>query len=381
MAFSRFGSALKLQAKEAERCSYPLRLDVYGGGCDHDCSYCYARAQMIGFCWNNSKNRSHPFPRVVDKECQRALLVNMPNRKPKCVSGPWKRLRPLLQNRLPLRIGAVTDCFQRYMEGRAHAGLDLLKLLTEAKYPAQIVTKSDLIGEDAYINAMRENRDNLIIQFSITTASDQTSSRLEPRAPVSSKRIKALTRLVGEGFYTGVRINPLFPIYPDKTLTGLHAQNGLRGEALLENARNTDTPSLSIFDMHLVDKVSKVFNVAPQSTLGRHTLIAGFVRLPHPTVRWVSEALGWQKDDLKAFFGRRIKNCYYYTSEEVRHYYEAIQERCKKNRIPFSICYDSDENYESFRDMWANRKDCCNALNNVPGFQKVYRDCCQSKSS
>jgi hypothetical protein len=307
--------------------------------------------------------------------------MKAPDRKPKCVSGSWKRIRPLIESRLPLRIGAVTDCFQKYMESRTHAGLEILKILTEAKYPGQIVTKSDLLGEDEYVNAMRENRDNLLIQFSVTTASDQISSRLEPRAPRSSRRLKALARLVHEGFFTAVRINPLFPIYPDTTLTKLHSQNGLRGEALLESARNADTPSLPIFGMRLVDEVSKIFNESPQATAGRHTLIAGFVRLPFATVKWVSDAIGWQRDELKAFFGKRVKNCYYYSSEEVGHYYEAIQARCKTNQIPFSICYDSDENYETFRCMWANPIDCCNAFNNVPGFQKVFRNCYQPTNS
>jgi hypothetical protein len=336
---------------------------------------------MIVGSWNNSRNLRHPFPSVADKKCLQELLTRIPNRKPECVSGPWKKLRPLLFARLPIRVGAVTDCFQRYMETRTHAGLELLKTLSEANYPAQIVTKSDLIAEDKYIEAMRVNRDNLLIQFSVTSPSDQISSKLEPRAPLSSRRLAALRRLVREGFYTGVRVNPLFPIYPDGTLSKLHSKEGLRGEALLERAKATGSPALPIFDMTLADQVSRIFNEAPESTLGKHTLLAGFVRLPFATVRWVSEALGWPRDQLKSFFHRRIKNCYYYSPQEIRHYYEAIRDRCEKNHVPFSICYDNDENYERFRDMWANRSDCCNALGIVPGFQKVYKDCCHQTSS
>jgi len=336
---------------------------------------------MIVGSWNNSRNLNHPFPSVADKECLRELLIDVPDKKPRCVSGSWKEIRPLLEKRLPLRIGAVTDCFQRYMECRTHTGLELLKILTEAKYPAQIVTKSDMIGEDEYIDAMRENKDNLLIQFSITTASDQLSTRLESRAPVSSRRMKVLSRLVSEGFFTAVRINPLFPIFTDGTLSRLHSQGGLRGEALLEKARNTNAKIIPIFEMGLVDRISGIFNTAPQSTLGRHTLVAGFVRLPFATIRWVSEALDWPKEELKTFFKKRIKNCYYYSPEEIGHYYEAIHERCSRNGVPFSVCYDFDDNYERFRDMWANREDCCNGLGVVPGFQKVYKDCCRQTIS
>lgn len=183
MGYPVYKSALKLQLSEAKRCSYPLRLDVYGSGCDHHCSYCYARAQMILGGWNNSRNLRHPFPRVADVNCLRQLLVELPEKKPPCVSGPWQKLRPLLLNRLPLRVGAVTDCFQRYMESRTHTGLELLRILTETKYPAQIVTKSDLLAENDYLEAMRGNQENLLIQVSMTTAHDDISSRLEPGAP------------------------------------------------------------------------------------------------------------------------------------------------------------------------------------------------------
>lgn len=376
-----YSSPLKLQVNEAKRCMYPLRLDAYGSGCDHHCSYCYARAQMIVGGWNNSRNPKHPFPRVADINCLHQMLTQMPEKKPACVSGSWKQIRPLLLNKLPLRLGAVTDCFQRYMESRTHTGLELLRILTEARYPAQIVTKSDLIADDEYIEAMRENKDNLLIQLSITTAYDSVSRRLEPGAPLSSLRMQALGRLIEEGFFTAGRINPLFPIYPDATLSSLSARTGLRGVALLQNARRLDSPTLPIFDLKLVNDLLKIFKRAPRSTIGRHTLLAGFVRLPFATLKWVSQTINWQREMLKSFFHISKGNCYYYSREEIRHYYEAMKELCTNAGVPFSVCYDSDDNYETFRDLWADPKDCCNALGNVPGFKKVHMDCCQRTTS
>lgn len=154
---------------------------------------------MIVGGWNNSKNPNHPFPRVVNIECIRKILIDLPKKKPKCVSGSWKKMRPLLVKKLPLRIGAVTDCFQRYMESRTNTGLNLLKILTKAKYPAQIVTKSDLIANPNYIEAMEDNRDNLLLQISITTASDNISKRVESGAPSTSRRLNALSKLVRKG--------------------------------------------------------------------------------------------------------------------------------------------------------------------------------------
>ena len=31
---------------EGERCTYPTRLDLYGRGCYHDCTYCYAKSLL-----------------------------------------------------------------------------------------------------------------------------------------------------------------------------------------------------------------------------------------------------------------------------------------------------------------------------------------------
>lgn len=176
---------------------------------------------MIVGGWNNIRNPKHPFPRVVDAKCLKELFIDLPETKHNCVSGNWKKLRPLLVEKLPLRIDAVTDCFQRYMESKTHSGLHPLETLTEDKYPAQIVTKSDIVAEDEYIKAMKENKDNLLIQLSITSIDDSVSSHLEIGAPPTSKRLKALKRLVQDGFYTAVRINSLFPMFPDETLTNL----------------------------------------------------------------------------------------------------------------------------------------------------------------
>lgn len=279
---------------------------------------------MIVGGWNNSRNRNHPFPRVVDQKCLRTVLIDLPYKKPDCVSGSWNQLRPLLLKKLPLRIGAVTDCFQRYMESKTHSGLGLLVILTEANYPAQIVTKSDIIAEDEYINAMNGNKMNLLIQFSITSPFDEISRHLEPGAPPTSRRLQALARLVQKGFFTAVRINPLFPVYPDGTFASLKSKTNLQGLALYREAEKLSLKALPIFDLSLVNDILGIFETSPEETKGRHTLIAGFVRLPFASIKLVSQAIGWQPENLKKFFKTKKGNCYYYSPVEIRQYYEAL---------------------------------------------------------
>lgn len=49
-----FGSQIKyVGGNEGDKCNYSARLDTYGCGCQHDCSYCYAKS-LLDFrgLWN-----------------------------------------------------------------------------------------------------------------------------------------------------------------------------------------------------------------------------------------------------------------------------------------------------------------------------------------
>lgn len=45
-----------VEGNEGGKCKYPTRLDTYGCGCSHDCSYCYAKS-LLDFrkLWNPSQ--------------------------------------------------------------------------------------------------------------------------------------------------------------------------------------------------------------------------------------------------------------------------------------------------------------------------------------
>lgn len=36
-----------VKGNEGNHCNYPTRLDTYGCGCQHDCSYCYAKSLLV----------------------------------------------------------------------------------------------------------------------------------------------------------------------------------------------------------------------------------------------------------------------------------------------------------------------------------------------
>jgi len=91
-----------------------------------------------------------------------------------------------------------------------------LEILAENCCRLQIVTKSDLVVRD--IDILKKVP--CVVSLTILTADDGLSGKLEPGAPVSSRRLKAIDTLVKEGIPTTVRIDPIIPFLNDD-LAGL----------------------------------------------------------------------------------------------------------------------------------------------------------------
>jgi DNA repair photolyase len=86
-----------------------------------------------------------------------------------------------------------------------------LEILAKSSCKIQLVTKSDLVTRD--IDVLQNIP--CVVSVTILTTDDVLSSRLEPGAPVSSKRLKAIEILVKAGIPTTVRIDPVIPSLND----------------------------------------------------------------------------------------------------------------------------------------------------------------------
>lgn len=168
---------------EGDLCYYPTRLDSYGCGCTHDCSYCYAKS-LLEFrkMWDNTN------PAVADIE-------------------KIKRRVKRLEKGSVIRLGGMTDCFQP-IEVKHRVTYELIKALNEQGVHYLIVTKSDLVAADEYIEIM--DKELAHIQISITTTDDELSLQYE-KAVVPSKRIEAIEKLQKHGFDVQVRLSPYIP--------------------------------------------------------------------------------------------------------------------------------------------------------------------------
>lgn len=89
-----------------------------------------------------------------------------------------------------------------------------LKILAEAGFPVQIITKSDLVTRD--VDLLKKMRS--VVSFTITTLDRKLSSTLEPNAPAPEKRLKAVERVSKEGIPVTVRLDPIFPGLNDQEI-------------------------------------------------------------------------------------------------------------------------------------------------------------------
>lgn len=167
-------------------CAHRKRLDLYGYGCSHNCPYCYARNiyTMSGREYHWDPNN----PKVADLAEMRELI---------------RRYKP----GEVVRLGGMTDCLQQ-SEVVHRRTLQAIKWLNQQRVHYLIVTKSDLIATDEYVNVLDQKLAH--IQISISMTNDALASQYEHCA-LPSQRIAAVEKLSALGYDTTLRLSPYDP--------------------------------------------------------------------------------------------------------------------------------------------------------------------------
>ena len=168
-----------VEGNEGNKCLYNTRLDTYGCGCQHDCSYCYAKS-LLSFrkLWDAKE------PAVAD-------------------IGKIERRIAKLEPGTIIRLGGMTDCFQP-IEYDMGVTLETIRLLNMYNIGYLIVTKSDLICE--YMHILDKSLAH--IQISVTWIPCE-------KAVSTERRIKAIEKLHDAGFDVAVRLSPYLPQFVD----------------------------------------------------------------------------------------------------------------------------------------------------------------------
>ncbi len=169
--------------------NFKYNMNIYHG-CNHNCIYCDSRSD----CYNISN-----FHTVRAKE--NALdMINIELKR--------KRISGIIST------GAMSDPYNP-LEKSLLLTRESLKLVDYYKFGIAIYTKSDLIVRDIDILKKINNHSTVFCAITITTFSDELSKILEPSAPATSKRFKALQELAREGIYCGILLQPILPFIND----------------------------------------------------------------------------------------------------------------------------------------------------------------------
>jgi DNA repair photolyase len=195
------------------------------------------------------------------------------------------------------------------------------------------------------------------VQMSIASTNDEMNRMIEPGTPNSKRRLKALQKLVRNGFWTTVRMNPFFPIYPDGYFTDPEFDR-----------KNMPEPfNYSTFEM--VDEIA---------SYGVQSILTGMVRLSGFSLNQIEKATGRNLREFYKNDNKKSQRDFHYSDKEIRAYYERIHAKCMQNNIQFTTCYigNGETHFWKDQDLWSNKKDCCNAINRVDKFEntKTSRD-------
>ena len=172
---------------EGSLCKYRTRLDVYGRGCAHDCSYCYAKS-LLSFrhLWRPDA------PAVADLDAVRRKVSHL---EPGTV----------------VRLGGMTDCFQP-IEAQIKATRATIAMLNRQRVGYLIVTKSHLVATDEYLRLLDPALAH--VQVSVTCTDDVKALTYE-KCSKTSKRLEAVRRLQDAGIDVALRLSPYIPEFVD----------------------------------------------------------------------------------------------------------------------------------------------------------------------
>ena len=214
-------------------------------GCSHGCIYCDSRSD----CYHIEN-----FDRVKGKENMLHILES-----------------ELLKKRLKgvVGIGAMSDTYNP-MEIKYEQTRCALQLISKYGFGVSIDTKSDLILRDIDLLKKINQKNSVIVKFTITTPDDRLSKIIEPNVCVSSKRLEAIKTLNDNGIFAGIMMNPVLPFITDKEedikkLVRLASEYGAKfihtymGMTLRENQRSYYFDKLDEKFPGLKDRYIKVY--------------------------------------------------------------------------------------------------------------------------
>jgi DNA repair photolyase len=188
-----------LAGNDSPDIGFDLSINPYRG-CEHGCSYCYARP-------------THSFLNLspgVDFETRIVAKVNAAERLREALSA--RGYTPQMLN-----IGSVTDAYQP-AERRLQITRRVIEVLSDARHPFSVFTKSSLIERDIDLIAPMAARRLAAVYVSLTTLDPALARAMEPRAASPARRLKTIATLAQAGIPVGVSVSPVVPFLNEPEL-------------------------------------------------------------------------------------------------------------------------------------------------------------------
>jgi DNA repair photolyase len=109
--------------------------------------------------------------------------------------------------------GSMSDPYLP-LEATRRLTAQALEVIAAQQFPVHVLTKSDLVLRD--LETLRViGQLYAAISFTITTADDELGKKVEPGAPLVSRRLAAMAGLAGAGLLTGALLMPVLPFVED----------------------------------------------------------------------------------------------------------------------------------------------------------------------
>ena len=240
---------------ESPDISFDRSINPYRG-CEHGCSYCYARP-------------THAFMGLspgLDFESKLFAKTNAVELLRKELSAPGYQPQTIA-------LGANTDCYQP-IEKTYRLTRQILEVMLEYGHPVGIVTKSSLVLRDIDLLKQLAARNLVKVAISITTLDGKLARAMEPRASTPPKRLAALEILAKEGIPTVGMTAPLIPGLNDSEIDVLLkaiTATGTReaGYVLLRLPLEVRDIFREWLMAHYPDRASKVLSLVKQTRDGK----------------------------------------------------------------------------------------------------------------
>jgi DNA repair photolyase len=170
-------------------------------GCQHGCIYCDTRSECYGI---------NDISVISIKKNALDLLP--------------KELLSKRKNRATIGTGSMNDPYMP-IEKELQLTRRALQIISNQKFPVHVITKSNVVERD--IDILQDiSKIYAAVSFTVTSADDTLSLKIEPNAPPTSDRFKAMKQLAGKGIYTGITLMPVLPFINDtkENITSIVAQ-------------------------------------------------------------------------------------------------------------------------------------------------------------